>query len=224
MQKLLKTMPSTIDEAFKTILKRIEQLEANSAATARQTLTWVYYAQRPLKMDELLEALSVEENDRDRKDNTNNAISVIDCCLSFVTHDEASGDVRFVHPSVQRWFDSEPQQKWLFPELYLAKICLTYLCFDIFENKVDEWKSSNRSSYIFYHYAAQCWGGHTRRAEDDPTIQRSALAFLESENKRNYMLRVAHTLDYYLTRQSALHICAGNGLEGLCRILLNADW
>ena len=60
MKKALERMPTTIDDAFGNILERIGSSQGrDSARTALRTLTWVYYARRPLQMKELSEALVV---------------------------------------------------------------------------------------------------------------------------------------------------------------------
>jgi hypothetical protein len=228
MKKALETIPWTIDEAFNEILERIENQEPSSATTAKRTLTWVYYAQRPLEMEELREALVVERNDHDRKDNDNSAISIVDCCLSFITHDESTGEVRFIHPSVHRWFQRESQRTRLLPERDLAETCLTYLSFDIFDKQIDDIRKEMQerlSLYNMHRYATQFWGVHTRNAENDLGIQSCALAFLGSKNKRISMLRTAEYYDdvWYAEDQTALHIAASNGIAALCNTLLDAD-
>jgi len=125
-------LPTTLDAAFGTILKRIEGQEIGSATTGLRTLTWVYYSRRPLFMKELCEALLVEDDDSNPRDDVISPITTIDCCLSLVTLSGQTEEVCFIHPSVQRWLDDEPQHGKLLSECYLAKTCLTYLNFDVF--------------------------------------------------------------------------------------------
>src|SRR5271154_2675559 len=137
MRKALNERPSTPDKAFENILRRIEEQERHSATTAIRTLTWCYYSRRPLKMDELCQALVVEDGHPSLESNGKSATSVVDSCLSFVTHDRSTEEVRFIHPSVQRWFNREPQNQKLLACDYLAKTCLTYLNFNVFDVPVD---------------------------------------------------------------------------------------
>jgi len=223
-------MPSTPDDAFRKILERIEKQESNTAGTAKQTLAWLYYARRPLKMEELCDALSIEDNDHDRKDNYIDAIDIVDCNLSFVTHDESTGEVRFIHPSVERWFNDEPQHGKLLPRRDLAKKCLTYLAFDEFNSPCPNSESMEKRTqkYKFSLYAAQFWGLHTRgEAENEPDIQRTVLSLLASENKRNSMLQMETYAnsswgDIFFTKgQTLLHVIAKNGLATICRFILD---
>src|SRR5277367_2592683 len=221
-------MPFT-DEAFDKILERIEALGPSSAKTALRTLTWCYYAQRPLKMEELREALAVEDGDSELPKNENSPASIVECCLSFVNHDQSTGEVRFVHPSVQRWFQNERQNQKLLPLEYIAKTCLTYLNFDVFDVPIGDAKSIapedllvQFTSYHLYRYAARFWSDHTREVEQEPTMQTASLAFLEAENCRDLMLRTTSRIEHrrYIGGQSSLHVAASRELASLCHVLL----
>ena len=48
---------------------------------------------------------------------------IIEMCQSLVVHEESSGVVRFIHPTVQEFLKSLE----LLPVINLAKTCLTYL-------------------------------------------------------------------------------------------------
>lgn len=61
MRKSLKSMPTTITEAFESSVKRIEAQPRARRDLAFQVITWVTQSQRRLKADELVHALAVEE-------------------------------------------------------------------------------------------------------------------------------------------------------------------
>src|SRR5271154_299100 len=233
MRKALNELPSTPDEAFENILQRIEEQERHSSTAAIRTLTWCYYSRRPLKMAEICQALIVEDGHHSLESNGKSATSVIDSCLSFVTRDQSTGGVRFIHPSVQRWFNREPQNQKLLAPDYLAKTCLTCLNFNVFDVPIDDSRGVRRedlmSQYIgpypFYGYAAQFWGDHTRETEQGPTVQRASIEFLESENRRTFMLKITALLENegYIPGQTVLHVAASNGLAAVCLKLVNGD-
>src|SRR5271154_1078914 len=135
MKAALTTMPKTTDAAFKDILERIQQQHPDTTIMALRALTWCLYARRPLHMDELRVAVVVEEGDGEPRDGENST-SIVDCCLSFVAHHPSTGKVGFIHPSVQRWLDNEPQRRIILQYHYLANTCLTYLNFDVFDVSV----------------------------------------------------------------------------------------
>jgi hypothetical protein len=245
MRAAMNTMPPTTDAAFENILKRIERQEHSSAIMAQRTLTWCYYARRPLQMDELRAALVVEDEDTELRDEAESASSIVDCCLSFIAHDLNTGEVRFIHPSVQRWLKDEPQRRILLQSCYLAKTCLKYLNFDVFDVQLpfapdrmshhatqallyartvpDPEVAQMVAAYPFYRYASQFWGDHTKKAEHEPAVQKAAIALLKAENRRILMQRTTTLIERvpYWTGQTPLRITARLGLVALCNILVN---
>jgi len=232
MKAALTTMPKTTDAAFKDILERIQQQHPDTTIMALRALTWCLYARRPLHMDELRVAVVVEEGDGEPRDGENST-SIVDCCLSFVAHHPSTGKVGFIHPSVQRWLDNEPQRRIILQYHYLANTCLTYLNFDVFDVSVNDSKSVETNDilskyvelYPFYRYVAQFWGDHTRAAEQESSIQNAVLKLLEAQNRLNLMLRCAAMIQNgtYAKGQTALHVAAFRGLALLCISLLNGN-
>src|SRR5271169_6309495 len=104
MENSLKKLPANQIEAYDEVLTRIKAAGSSTSDIAIQTLTWIFHAERPLQMDELLEALCVKEwqadIDHDRKFN---AVDIVRMCQSLVVHEESSGVVRFIHPTVQEF-------------------------------------------------------------------------------------------------------------------------
>lgn len=199
MKKALETLPSTLHEAYDDIMRRIGEQETGSAETAKQTLTWVYYARRPLKMDQLREALAVEIGDRDRKENGNSGTAVIDCCLSFVTYEKSTGIVRFLHPSVPRWLGNHNEK--LLSEGSLAMTCLSYLNFDVFEEPCTNFTSIEKrvQQYRFSLYAAAYWATHARNdGTQTVAIKDAILKTFRTAGKRNSM----HQLSTIISERS----------------------
>jgi hypothetical protein len=134
MRNALDKVPLTTDKAFEGILKRIEEQEEGTKNTAYRALTWCYYALRPLRIFELCRFLAIEDELHERNTDRDDPSSIIDCCMSFITYNpgrihqgQSTSEVRFIHPSVQRWFEREPQHQKLLCHAYLAETCLTYL-------------------------------------------------------------------------------------------------
>jgi len=243
MREAMKELPSTLDDAYEHIFQMIEKQTPRSVLTAKRTLSWCYYSRRPLHVDELGQALVVEYDDRDLRSEGKSVTTIVDCCLSFVTHDQHTGEVRFIHPSVQRWFDCEPQNQKLLGHEYLARVCLTYLNFNVFD-AIDLANLPPRryrdfdpgaavakylGSYPLYRYAAQFWSDHTREVEEVRTVQNAALLLLETDNRRNLALRILSYIsetggvsgDRSGSGQTALHVAAACGLVAICQLLVN---
>ena len=214
LRNALETMPSTTDKAFEGILERIERQEPGTANTAFRALTWCYYASRPLNIIELCDYLAVEDEQPNENNDRDSLSSVIDCCMSFITYNpgELYSKVRFIHPSVQRWFEREPQHQNLLSHAYLAVTCLTYLTLHI----------PGFPDWPFNAYAAVNWDYHTRKTEHEPAVQKAAFMFLREIHDQKCWHKLPQ---YVLMREgfSILHFLASNGFATLCKILLNKD-
>jgi Ankyrin repeats (3 copies) len=131
----------------------------------------------------------------------------------------------------------------------MARACLTYLCFDYFENgpdfvsfrkwRDDKWRN-RRESYNFGLYAAVHWGSYTRGlGEEDPPVQEQLFRFLISPSKCTSILQMRYYgyygsgLDFLNLRyepphcllqgQPWLHIAAGARLASICRMVMEKD-
>jgi hypothetical protein len=182
-------------------------------------------------MNELLEALVVEEGDRDLKtEDMLPPTEVIECCQSLVLYEESSGLVRFTHYTVQEFITCKLEQK-LPPIIHLTKTCLTYLLFDAFDTLCLDLKSVEKrvEKYKFSRYAAQFWVLYTKgEAENELDIQRAVLSLLASENKRDSMLQLEKYANSswgnisFTKGQTLLHVIAKNGLTTICELVLHA--
>jgi hypothetical protein len=221
MKIALKTLPLDLDDAYTRIMLRIEKQGPYSVTTARHVLTWVFYTRRPLRMEELRDALTVEDDDLHGKENPDEAAAILHCCQGFIT--ESAGTVRFSHPEIERWLAREPQFEKLFPESYLASTCLTYLNFKIFEKEIDYdhplMTMHRLEKRHFYSYAARFWGAHTREAEDNRYVQKTVVAFLSSKAKRDSMLLV-RSKGSFIVGQTLLHVIVKSGLTTIFGLVL----
>lgn len=222
MEKALNSLPADEIEAYKLIINRIKAAGCHTSDTAMRTLTWIFYAARPLLMSELREVLWFEE--RLAGDPTLVTYDIIEMCQSLVVHEESSGVVRFIHPTVQDYLKSVE----LFPVINLAETCLKYLennAFDdiCFEEKFMEARVEN---YRFCLYAAKFWAFHIR-GKLETSMQKAVFRLLQSENKRNSILQMATYADRiwdslsFTKRLTMLHVIAANGLTKICTHLLN---
>ena len=111
---------------------------------------------------------------------------LVESCQGLVVFDEGSGILRFTHYTVQE-FLQEHCRKLLLSEVDLAKLCLTFLTFRVFEKPcMDEDSIVRRlETHRFTGYAIRFWGSYTRGAgEDDPDILEMLLTILKSSERR----------------------------------------
>ncbi|KAI5865298.1 hypothetical protein GGS23DRAFT_594839 [Durotheca rogersii] len=102
------------DRAYDDAMDRIEGQVGDQAELAKQVLSWITCAKRPLTTLELRHALAVEagasELDEDNLPQIEDMVSV---CAGLATVDEESGIIRLVHYTTQEYF--ERMQKHQFP-------------------------------------------------------------------------------------------------------------
>lgn len=211
-------------------MERIEGQIDDLATLAKQTLSWIAYAKRPLTTLELRHALAVEVGETSLVDsNMSHVEDVVSVCAGLITVDYKSDTISFVHYTTQQYF--ERTRNYWFPssEASITDICITYLSFSIFDNKfyenVDQ-VGKRVESNPFYDYAVRNWGHHARSAS---TPVQSVMQFLnnntlfKSSSQALIVLERHRQLPYkdgpaYMT---GLHLAAYFGIQEVVNALLS---
>jgi len=177
-------------------------------------------------MNELLEALDVHDAWLEKEEVTQlpvteddyDVAAILKNCQSLVRYDEASGIVRFAHPTVQNFLEGKDIPK----SSDLAMTCITCLGFDEFNR---EPVRKRVESHKFYAYALHFWAVHTRgEVEQLEYIQRAVVRLLSDEIKRNSLLEATAQLRFghtgsFTRGQTWLHIVAKEGLATFSEII-----
>jgi ankyrin repeat protein len=177
---------------------RIKDQNKEHHNLALQVLSWITNAVRPLRLEELQHAVSVEIEDDDIDDGPlESAALIVSVCAGLVTVDAESRNVRLVHFTVEEFF-RESHNKW-FPHgnNVIAKTCLTYLSFNAFGkgpasalhnsfefNNLKTSLDARLEKYALLRYAAQNWSTHIHQASLTlKEVQSIAMKFLGDELK-----------------------------------------
>jgi hypothetical protein len=149
-------------------MERIESQKTGFQALAKQVLSWIIYAKRPLTTLELRHALAVEvgESQLD-EENLPDIEDMVSVCAGLVTVDEQSDIIRLVHYTTQEYFERTRKNWFANAETDIAMICVTYLSFNAFEPGfclTDERFEAQLQLNPLYDYAARNWGYHVRGA------------------------------------------------------------
>ena len=184
LQKL-PTGPKTYDHAYKEAMERIEGQVINSRELAKQALSWITCARRPLTTSELRHALAVEvDKSTLNKESLPEIRDIISMCAGLVTVDEKSQIIRLVHYTTQEYFDRTWTSWFPKAQIGITKVCVTYLLFEVFNTgfcPTDKEFKARLQSSVLYDYAAQNWGYHARTVSINE--EQLILRFLESEAK-----------------------------------------
>ncbi|KAF8421801.1 hypothetical protein EV426DRAFT_671737, partial [Tirmania nivea] len=159
-RKALGTLPTKLHHTFGGVIKRIQQ-SGGFAELGMKVLMWLHLAYQPLKLKELQHALAVERDDSYfDMDNIPSRKQILDCCLGLVLIDEETMTVRFVHYSLEEYFQKHSSE--YFPDGYsdAAETGLIYLSFPEMREHCksrDELKKK-KHDFPFLKYAACNWG------------------------------------------------------------------
>ncbi|KAH9892130.1 hypothetical protein F4778DRAFT_772870 [Xylariomycetidae sp. FL2044] len=218
----LTTGEGAYDEAYKNAMKRIEGQIQFQARRAKQVLSWITCARRPLTKWELQHALGVKVGkpnlDQGDLPKIEDLVSV---CAGLVTVDEESNVIRLVHYTTQSYFE-RTQERW-FPnaQLDITTVCTTYLSFQAFANghaKTDEEYEQRLETHHLFEYAALNWGHHARLAPSCQNISHflQKQAQVEAANQALQVFREVWRPDYsqrIAGNVTGLHLAAYFGLD-----------
>jgi ankyrin repeat protein len=233
--KNLPTGSEAYDYAYKDAMERIEGQLADEKELAKQVLSWITCAKRPLTTSELEHAIAVEVGEPELdEENLCRVEDMVSVCAGLVTVDEESGIVRLVHYTTQEYFE-RTQCNW-FPnaEADITTICVTYLSFRTFETgycDTDFDFVQRLESYKLYDYAAHNWGHHACKAS---TLHPEVINFLKCKSKLEASMQALMTIsqrsqqysDYskeFPRQTTGLHLAAWFGIPRVVNDLLESD-
>ncbi|KAF9882257.1 ankyrin repeat protein [Colletotrichum karsti] len=99
--------------AYDEAMERIEGQLEDQVTLAKDALSWIICAKRPLTTEELQHALAVEKGSKSLdKDNIPELDDVVSACAGLVTIDEESRIIRLVHYTTQEYFE-RTAHRWL---------------------------------------------------------------------------------------------------------------
>jgi ankyrin repeat protein len=174
-----------LDAMYEQAMKRIDGQEEDVRKLAKQVLSWITHAKRPLTTGELQHALAVRNSAAELdEDFVPEVEDLVSFCAGLVIVDEHSDIIRWVHYTTRDYFEQH-WTRWVpQAQVDIASVCLTYLLFDAFAtgfcNTDKEFEARLRLNPL-YDYAAQNWGHHARAASSE--VEELILDLLESEAK-----------------------------------------
>jgi ankyrin repeat protein len=182
-------------------MDRIEGQLKDQEELAKQALSWITCAKRPLSTTELQHALGVEMGETELDpDNIPLVEDIVSVCAGLVTLDEESNVIRLVHYTTQEYF-GRTWKRW-FPgaQADIRDVCATYLSFSSFKDGAcstdADFEERLRLNQL-YDYAAHYWGEHARVAGG---ISQVALDLLTSDSLLEAQVQALMTVKYVWSR------------------------
>lgn len=183
----LETLSHSLEKAFENTIDRILHQSKPLVSQARKLLTWIHLAERPLMVDELLEALAIREGDNelDRSGLLGRA-TLLDCCLGLATIDTETSTVRLVHFSLREYLEKKDEilgQQIVDGHTLIARTCLTCLMFYSVTEDISPQSTtdSEDEESMIVNMSSQCTSDS--EGEKDMTADISPQSTTDSEGK-----------------------------------------
>lgn len=185
----LEKLPPTLEDSYTNLLTNIPQ---GHRSLAYQALLWLAFAKRPLRLEELNEAVIVQDNQTaiDEEDRLCHSGLIPEICRGLIDHH--AGLVTLAHSSVATFlttpsilaspaacFALQPDEG----DRVLMHMCLQYLSMECFASgpcrTVEEFARRLRS-YPLLLYAATYWAIHANNFEVNQIDVDSMMKFLQT--------------------------------------------
>ncbi|KAK0761775.1 hypothetical protein N5P37_004574 [Trichoderma harzianum] len=184
LEEILEDLPGDIDKMYVRILEKLADMVRNNKVRRkrqRAIIRWLVAAKRPLKLDELAEAVTIGRGQQElRKTGVVHGKPLIDICGPVVYVNETTKEVTLCHFSLKEFLikdrfteaiSNPSHSKLLSYRVDLQKVheklarnCLIYLSFEIFKTPYVDEDDLNRcrQENHFLDYAAYHVGDHCR--------------------------------------------------------------
>ena len=202
VQKALRELPRDLNSTYANIMARIPE---DNQEFARETLLWLSFAFRPLKLSELCETLAFNESDTtvDESDRLLDSHDLLRWCQGLITHHPKTSNVTISHASVYTYLLSDqiktgPSSFFSIDETMAERLlfrkCLTYMMFTDFAKgyckSYPKWKVFSNQwpllSYASSHWAAHAYALDTALEPSDQALISRLYNTSKSERSGNF--------------------------------------
>ncbi|KAL3465699.1 ankyrin repeat-containing domain protein [Aspergillus heterothallicus] len=228
----LKTLSHGVDglsDLYSAAMKRLNYRGQATQELARAILSWVVHAKRPLTVWELQDALAIRPDTRalDRSlirkyfANIGHLQSVCEGLIEVNSRDI----VRLAHYTTYEYFSQSPTPWMMSAQPHIARMCLTYLSYDVFETQVRLRRLDDTTRLLYYPFYGYCclnWGYHVKDAGIETA--NAVLSLLTNEHKlkscSNEMLKLSEPFEdpedayYEISCLPSMHVAALFGMIG----------
>ena len=203
-------------------MQRIQGQNHEYTQIATKVLTWVVYAKRLLKVEELQHALAVHEGDSEVDfDNFLSFEDLTSFCAELVTIDQEGKVIRLVHYTAQEFFKRKKRDFFPEAEQQLAATCLAYIRLQSLDTTYQSYTSSfeeRPDQHNFYQYAVKHWGDHMRPVQT--AMLPAVYGFFDDQPHMQYAAS-CHLAPHIAPSTHGVHWCAWFNLTEICMHFLN---
>ncbi|RMZ72366.1 ankyrin repeat [Pyrenophora seminiperda CCB06] len=218
VRQSLNTLPTEIYDFYEEAFTRIESYPEEDRQLVKKAIAYIYCARRPLTLEELCHALSIEPGDTEFDEYAVPEMEIVlNISVGLIRVNEKSNIVALAHQTLQEYLAKNSSRLLHQPEAEIAKTCLTYLTMDVFESGPcleGEALEQRLQEYLFLDYASQNWGYHLIN-NDLNEWKDLLLSLLSNEEKISHIprYRVEGWYNRFPKDFSPLHVVAYWGLD-----------
>ena len=134
LKAALNKLPQDLNATYKDALQRVRNQQAQRVRRAEQVLMWITFAQRPLKLSELLCALTIRLRDqRLNYERLPMEELLLSACCGLVIVDRGSQIIRFVHYTTEEYIATIRHDLYPRGHQDITATLLMYLSVDTFD-------------------------------------------------------------------------------------------
>ena len=234
LRRALETLPEELNDTYDQAMERIQCQKRSKTDLANKVLSWVVFARRPVTIEELRCALAVEPGDSDLdEEGLPDPGYLLSVCGGLVMINGDTENVRFIHYTVQEYFERARHPQSSSAHTYLATTCISYLSFSthatgILQHTYYETGQKLFDCHVLLGYASRHWGDHVRECCDqDSTIHATVRLFLTRKANVSCSLAVWYRersfgifKPFSCSNVTDLHVAATFGLDWLAEEFL----
>ncbi|KAF2111928.1 ankyrin repeat-containing domain protein [Lophiotrema nucula] len=237
MRRALMDFPSSIEDAYKTNLQRIDAQTPAKRSLARRVLGWITHSKRPLHTQEIVEAFAVEEDtDVIDPENILRIERLRALCLGLVVIHSIDHSIGLIHTTAYEYFQDNCSGP-LEGDLDIARTCILYLSLKPFQSGpcYSGLDLKNRFREMpFLDYAVEHLGSHISDPDIEEKLTPNLTGLLSLESLRSSAFQALNFpsdlndalaeefLESIPTGQAGLHLAACWNLKGAGTRLLKA--
>ncbi|KAK9792863.1 hypothetical protein SCARD494_06731 [Seiridium cardinale] len=238
IRRTIESLPDGLNQTYRRILA---QIPLSDQAIFKNALTWLVFATEPLTIEQLWEAVAIEEGSSriDEEARLRSTSDILVLGNSLITTAQEGKQVKLAHLSVRDYLLSasivqDPSlSKFCLGQIdgdaRIAIYCLTYLMF----SDLGDGPADSAEAYLerlrcmpLLKYASKAWPYHVRRAKQSRELDILVLKFFQSRGNFMSWVQVINAdanfkWNVYPQHATSLYYAASFGLLGVVQHLLS---
>ncbi|TGO34464.1 hypothetical protein BHYA_0196g00200 [Botrytis hyacinthi] len=213
-REALRKLPPDLPKSYERILERVNRSSKENQTLVRHALLWVVYAEEPLTITQLLQALAVRPGDETfEKENMTTLDELLNWCSSLIRQKSQSDELELAHFTVKEYLlsiseECDPgllQYRLSGDHAEIVRVCCDFLSLSEFDGKLLPVMKSNseatdfnkawkefEENYSFMEYVLRFWHVHVHQSAWSKISDEVLLLF--DEMRSSYRL---WTFGYY---------------------------